>query len=73
MTHRQNRDPAAARFAIINIVRLASACVTLLGMAIAAGKIGDTPALGIVLIVLGMFGFFFAPKLLARRWRSPPE
>lgn len=67
------RDPAIARFAIMNLARWASAAAVLFGMAMIGERIGPSPALGFILVPLGMVGFFFGPKLLARRWRSPRE
>ncbi len=68
-----DNDPAAARFAVISLARLAGALGVLLGLPMVAGNLPPSPALGIVLVIAGMMGFFFLPKLLARRWRSPPE
>ncbi|MXO62461.1 hypothetical protein [Qipengyuania oceanensis] len=65
------KDPAASRFAIITLARLAGALCVVFGMPMVSGRIGDSPALGIALILVGLAGFFFLPKYLARRWRSP--
>ena len=68
-----DKDPAANRFAVLSLIRLASALCVVLGMPLVAGRIGNSPPLGIALILFGLLGFFFVPKMLARRWRSPPE
>lgn len=69
------RDPAAARFAAIQMIRLGGALFVVLGLLIANRRIealADVPVVvGWVLAGIGLLDFFFFPKLLARRWRSP--
>ena len=69
------RDPAAARFAIIQIVRLSGVALVLLGLAIQSGRVAalsEIPAMvGYVLIAVGLIDTFVAPAVLARRWRTP--
>ena len=65
-------DPARNRFFVISAVRLGGAVLMLLGLVIASGRWeGWSPVAGIVGMVIGTFGFAIAPRLLARRWRSP--
>jgi len=70
-----DRDPAAARFAIIQIVRLSGVALVLLGLAIQSGRVAalsEIPAMvGYVLIAVGLIDTFVAPAVLARRWRTP--
>lgn len=70
-------DPAAARWAAIQMVRAIGVASALVGVLIVAQRI---PALdflpewfGYVLILNGMFDLFALPLVLARRWRSPPR
>lgn len=69
-------DPAAARFAVLQLVRLSGALLALAGVLIASGKISWLPSLpepaGYALIGAGLIDFFAAPMLLARRWKSRP-
>lgn len=70
------RDPAAARFFILQIVRLAGAVAVLLGVLVQADRppvwLNALPSwTGYVLALAGMIAFFALPKLLARRWKSP--
>ena len=48
----------------------------LLGVLIEAGRLplaSDVPPwIGYVLAVIGLIEVFFLPRLLARRWQSPP-
>ena len=65
-------DPARPRFYILSTVRLAGAFLMLFGLVVASGRSQSLPPVaGIVLTLIGAFGFAVAPRLLARRWRSP--
>jgi len=70
-------DPAAARFMIIQIVRLSGVALVLLGLAIQSGRVaaldGIPAVVGYVLIAVGLIDTFVAPAVLARRWRTPRE
>ncbi|GEO00536.1 hypothetical protein NSE01_23680 [Novosphingobium sediminis] len=76
MTTAPDRDPAAARFAVMQMVRLSGALLALGGVLIVSGKAAWLPKLpeaaGYVLIAAGLADFFAAPLLLARRWKSRP-
>ncbi|MEJ2409478.1 MAG: hypothetical protein P8Y48_09080 [Novosphingobium sp.] len=67
------RDPAAARFAAIQITRLIGvACVTL-GIMIATDRLlPDLPNwAGYILIANGLVDVFVIPPILIRKWRTP--
>jgi uncharacterized membrane protein HdeD (DUF308 family) len=68
------RDPAAARFAVLQLVRLSGAVMLLLGVLLLSGEVAWLPRLpdvvGYVLIAIGIFEFFVVPLFLTRRWRS---
>jgi hypothetical protein len=68
------RDPAVARFAILQLVRLSGAVLLLLGVVLLSGKVAWLPRLpdviGYILIGVGMIEFFVVPLILAKRWRS---
>jgi hypothetical protein len=70
------RDPAAGRFAVLQLVRLSGALLALAGVLIVSGKVGWLPRLpeaaGYVLIAAGLIDFYALPPLLARRWKSKP-
>jgi hypothetical protein len=76
MSTSPERDPAAARFAVLQLVRLSGALLALAGVLIITGKVTWLPRLpeaaGYVLIAAGLVDFFVAPLLLARRWKSRP-
>ena len=71
MTRDPARDPAKARFAIINLVRLTGVAMVLLGILVAEGVIEWPMEAAYALVVLGMIEVFLMPRLLARRWRTP--
>lgn len=61
---------ARTRYAIMNAVRFGSLGAVILGIAIARAVIELPYALGVALAIGGLAGFFFGPRLLARRWKS---
>lgn len=66
------KDPAFARFATINAVRLIGAACVVAGMLICAGRLGDLPVWsGYILIGNGLIDVFVLPLFLARKWRTP--
>lgn len=67
-------DPARGRFFLLAATRLAGAVLLMLGLVATSGRFAGLPReAGLVLALAGAFGFAIAPRLLARRWRSPPE
>lgn len=66
-------DPAQSRYFAIVAVRFASVALILLGILVVRRVLEAPDALGYVLLVAGLAGFFVMPTVLARRWRSPKE
>lgn len=65
-------DPARSRFFIISLTRLAGAVLAVVGLVASSGRWPDIPPVaGIPMTLAGVLGFAIAPRLLARRWRSP--
>ena len=64
---------ARARFFTISALQIGGAMMVLLGILIAAGRLAAPPVAGYALIVVGLVDFAIVPRLLARRWRTPPE
>lgn len=64
------KDPAKARFIAITLVRWTGVALVLLGLLINAGTIRAPGALGVVLVLAGLFDAFIMPVILARRWKS---
>lgn len=69
-------DPAMGRFFALQAVRLSGAVMVLLGVMIGTGRapafLADLPVeAGYGLAALGLFEFFFVPRLLAQKWKNP--
>jgi hypothetical protein len=66
-------DPAIARFAAINLVRIGGVACVILGMLIASGRIlaGMPVPVAYAILAVGLFGALVAPALLIRKWRTP--
>ena len=74
MTEREP-DPAAARWAVIQVVRALGVATVLAGLLHTAGRIpglAEVPRwFGYILVGIGFFEVFGLTRLLAQRWRSP--
>lgn len=71
------RDPAEARWLIIQLVRAVGVGFVLVGLLHTAGRVavlGGIPLwFGYILIGIGLVDAFVVTRMLARRWRSPGE
>ncbi|PNU02961.1 hypothetical protein [Novosphingobium guangzhouense] len=69
----RDRDPAALRFAIINLVRIAGVGFIVLGLLMTQGRIlaGAPDWIAYLLIANGLADTFVIPTLLIRKWRTP--
>lgn len=69
------RDPAAARWLAIQLVRAMGVAMVLAGLLHTAGRFALLEGIplwfGYVLIGIGFVDVFFVTRLMARRWRSP--
>lgn len=61
---------ARRRFAVLNVIRLCGLALVMFGLAITQGVIDLPRELGIALAIIGLFDFFFVPRLFARRWHK---
>ena len=66
-----DHDPAAPRFAILSLVRLAGALLVALGLVVSAGRLPVPTVVGWPMALGGVALFLLVPRALARRWRSP--
>lgn len=64
---------AQRRYLAINAVRIGALAAVIAGLAGARGVIGLPTWLGAALAIGGMLGFFFAPPLMARRFKAKDE
>jgi hypothetical protein len=63
------------RFIAINLVRIGGTAIVLLGLYLwhsDAVRLGGALEIGLPLAIIGLVISFFAPKALARHWRTPP-
>ena len=72
-----NRDrdrEARNRYFALSLVRLSGAVLVLIGIVVTSGRVESLPAIaGYGLIVAGLLDMLLFPRLLARRWRTPPR
>ena len=66
-----NQDPAASRFAVIQLVRWSGVVLSVLGLLVITGRFDLPKFIGYGLFLAGLIDAFFAPVLLARHWKSP--
>ena len=71
MDDRVDDTTARNRWMIITASRFVGAIIAMMGILIVEGSIGAPPAVGYVLIAIGLIDVFFLPTYLARKWRSP--
>ncbi|WP_295630822.1 hypothetical protein [Novosphingobium sp.] len=71
----EGRDPAVARFAVIQAMRASGAMLVMGGFAVLSHHFpslaGVPDPVGYVLLGVGVVDFFVVPQVLAKRWRSP--
>lgn len=60
----------AGRFTMMNLARIVSLGLVIVGIAIANDRLPAPYWLGVALAVAGLFGFFYGPRLLVRRWKA---
>lgn len=66
----ENEQRARQRFMVLNLVRITGLALVFVGIAIAQGAINLPAPLGWILALVGVADFFFAPRILARGWKS---
>jgi hypothetical protein len=65
-------DPAKARFFALQAIRFGGVAITIVGALIIARKIDLPQEAGYAIFLVGVLDALFMPRLLARRWKSPP-
>lgn len=67
------RDPAAARFAAIQAVRLGGVAAVIVGMLVSTHRIVPSAPTwaGYILLAAGLVGALVLPAILVRKWRTP--
>lgn len=68
----QNEARARQGYVLINLARFGGLALVMLGIAIARGIVGALPWwVGGAIAMAGLLQFYFLPRLIARRWKSP--
>lgn len=66
-------DPARSRFMAITLLRVSGIVLMLFGMGVmGTGLIEPRDLVGGIIFVAGFIDGLIIPKLLARKWRTPP-
>jgi len=74
MTPEQKDAQARNRYFVMVFSRLLGASLTVFGMVVLAGRFETLPpAFGLVLTLTGLMEMALVPRMLARKWRTPPE
>lgn len=74
MTPEEKEAQAKVRFFALSLLRLAGAVMVMMGIVIASGRFATVPvAVGFVLVAIGFVDLAMGPRMLARRWRTPPD
>lgn len=73
MTPEQRDIQARNRYFMIAFARLAGAMLTVFGIVVLAGRFETLPpAIGLVITLIGLAEMALLPRMLARKWRTPP-
>ena len=75
MTPEQQHAQWRNRFILMNLVRIGGTVMVLLSILLWQSDtfVEGGSILGFPLAMIGLVISFFAPKYLARRWRTPPQ
>jgi hypothetical protein len=66
-------DPARSRFILLTVLRVSGIALMLCGMGVMVkGMMQQSDLIGGMLFALGFVEGLILPRMLARRWRTPP-
>lgn len=68
-----SKDPAKARFIVLQALRWSGTGLVLLGLLILYGKTDLPEAVGYVFFVVGLLDALVMPGVLARMWKTPRQ
>jgi len=67
------RDPAKARYFAMTGARISGALFAVIGIVLLGRATMDEQRwIGIAIVILGLFEMALLPRMLAKRWRTPP-
>ena len=66
-----SKDPAKAKFIVLQALRWSGTGLVMLGLLILYGKIALPDEVGYVFFVVGLLDALIMPGVLARMWKTP--
>ena len=68
-----SEEVARSRWMAIQAVRMTGVAMVVTGILIVNRVIDASDVVGYVLLAAGVVDIFLVPRLLARKWRTPPQ
>jgi len=66
-------DPARSRFILLTVLRVSGVALMLCGMGVMVkGMMQQSDLIGGMIFAIGCIEGLILPRMLARRWRTPP-
>jgi len=73
MSPREQEDLARSRFVVLTVLRASGVVLMLFGMGIMATRmIEPADIVGALIFIAGMIDSLIVPRILTRKWRTPP-
>ena len=73
MTQQDQENLARRRFIVLTVMRASGVALMLLGMGIIASRLLEPSDLvGSIIFAIGFVDSLIAPRILIRKWRTPP-
>lgn len=73
MTPRQQEDLARQRFIALTLLRFSGVVLMLIGMAnMVARTVEPADMIGGIIFIVGFLDSLILPRILIRKWRTPP-
>ena len=66
----QGRDPALAKFLLLNVIRIVGLLAVLAGIAGLGDRLPMPQWLAALAVIMGVGLFFIVPMFVARRWKG---
>ena len=66
-------ETARDRWMLLQLLRFSGVAMVVLGLLVLLDRLAWPEPVGIALLAIGLADFFILPKVLAGKWKSPPE
>jgi len=73
MDNRPTDEQARHRWSLIQAARAGGVILAILGLLIAEDIVSAPRWAGYLSLAAGLVGVFLVPRMLARKWRTPPQ